>query len=296
MQQTVGRFVKSFQKAVRAEMEAMREQQGPFETAVDAVEEVSTPPDSRHRLYDLTLPEPNDKLILNGECTLAHDHGEVLITITAIDGHRLGVRCDDEIPASSAYKLVIYPWFLYERLLHVLESLPTSSRFSAESALTLFGQRLPRTSPMAEGAALPELNDSQRRAVRLCRDSTLAFVWGPPGTGKTRTLGHIVIDLVNQGMRVVVTSTTNAAVDQALARLAGLESARDLMEAGGIVRVGQTDADTFGAGLHEVIRRQNDALRLEIRRLMNRVRDVSAQLSDHRKALAKLAAVSRAAG
>ncbi len=116
------------------------------------------------------------------------------------------------------------------------------------------------------------LNSSQKEAIALCCRSDLAFVWGPPGTGKTRTLGHIATELLHQGLRVLITSTTNAAVDQALDQMATLESARPFFEEARIVRLGLTTGETYGTSLGEVVdardaRRRHRLQTLEQRRL-----------------------------
>ncbi len=288
----IRQFVKSFQKAVRGEMSAMREQLGPFEVPVSTPNEVDAPPDGQYRLYGVTTTAPSDKIVLNGECTLVHDNGETLVTVTAIDGEQLTLRCEGELPGSSAWKLVIYPWFLYERLLLALESLPTSPTFHATSALTLFGKIPPMASKTPGNSAASELNASQQRAVQLCSDSNVAFVWGPPGTGKTKTISHIVIELLAQGHRILLTSTTNAAVDQALAILASHPTAQDYMRAGQIVRVGQTSAETFGASLAGVMRRRNAVLHRQLDRFRQRSKPLSGHIEACTKALQKLAAAA----
>ena len=63
-------------------------------------------------------------------------------------------------------------------------------------------------------------NDAQNEAVELavgCEDC--ALVHGPPGTGKTYTLAHIVQSLVDRGERVLLSAFTNRAVDNALEAL-----------------------------------------------------------------------------
>jgi hypothetical protein len=61
------------------------------------------------------------------------------------------------------------------------------------------------------------LNPEQQRAYAACRMPGLRLVWGPPGTGKTKILQRAVADLVAAGKRVLLVSTTNVAVDNALA-------------------------------------------------------------------------------
>src|SRR5438046_2444172 len=78
----------------------------------------------------------------------------------------------------------------------------------------------------------------QRAAVQLCCDSELAFVWGPPGTGKTVTLTHVIEELVAQGERILLASTTNAAIDQVLAKLSGRAWFAEAVAAGTLIRLG----------------------------------------------------------
>jgi molybdopterin-guanine dinucleotide biosynthesis protein len=66
------------------------------------------------------------------------------------------------------------------------------------------------------GHLLPGLNPEQRQAYAACRSSGLHLVWGPPGTGKTRVLAMAIGDLLADGLRVLLVSSTNIAVDNAL--------------------------------------------------------------------------------
>ncbi|MFC0108138.1 AAA domain-containing protein [Kibdelosporangium aridum] len=62
----------------------------------------------------------------------------------------------------------------------------------------------------------PGFLPSQQRAYTACTSRGLHAVWGPPGTGKTRVLARAIEDLVKQGKRVLLVSTANVAVDNAL--------------------------------------------------------------------------------
>jgi superfamily I DNA and/or RNA helicase len=73
------------------------------------------------------------------------------------------------------------------------------------------------------------LDDRQRDAVDLAlRSGDVALVWGPPGTGKTRTLVEIIRQRAARGERVLATAPSNTAVDNLGARLAdvGLRAVR----------------------------------------------------------------------
>jgi superfamily I DNA and/or RNA helicase len=203
----------------------------------------------------------------------------VLVTLTDLDRDQITLRCERAISLDYPdYTLIIYPWFLYEKLELALEALLDSDEFYVANALMLFGQSQPQRQSGPLLAEHSELNATQRQAVQLCRDSQLAFVWGPPGTGKTTTLGHIVTELLHQGQRILVTSTTNAAVDQALAKLAGMTELQKSFERGQIVRIGQSSADTFGTGLRDVVERLNAQQQAQLKRWRNRGQDVHRQL------------------
>jgi superfamily I DNA and/or RNA helicase len=60
------------------------------------------------------------------------------------------------------------------------------------------------------------LNDSQRRAIATACERNLTSIWGPPGTGKTKVIGHLVAELCRGGERVLLAANTNAAVDNAV--------------------------------------------------------------------------------
>jgi ATP-dependent RNA/DNA helicase IGHMBP2 len=73
------------------------------------------------------------------------------------------------------------------------------------------------------------LDSLQRAAVDAgMRSGDIALVWGPPGTGKTRTLVEIVRQRVKRGERVLCVAPSNTAVDNLGIRLAatGLRAVR----------------------------------------------------------------------
>src|SRR4029079_18699108 len=118
------------------------------------------------------------------------------------------------------------------------------------------------------------LDASQRAAVQLCSDSELAFVWGPPGTGKTVTLTHVIEELLAQGQRILLASTTNAAIDQVLAKLSGRAWFADAVAAGTLIRLGRSEAETFGAELGDLVERRHDVHRASLGRLRARIDEV----------------------
>lgn len=105
-----------------------------------------------------------------------------------------------------------------------------------------------------------------------------AFVWGPPGTGKTTTLSHIVLALLElDDQRILITSTTNAAVDQGLSKLMELALARAALERVEIVRVGQ-GGEHSDASLHQVVEKLNQQTRQQLNILHQRWGQIQSQI------------------
>lgn len=82
------------------------------------------------------------------------------------------------------------------------------------------------------------LNERQLEALAsvLGRDTT--FIWGPPGTGKTSTIGAIGECLYAMNRSLLVVSHTNTAVDQALLRIGEAIDDEELRN-GAVFRIGQ---------------------------------------------------------
>jgi superfamily I DNA and/or RNA helicase len=65
------------------------------------------------------------------------------------------------------------------------------------------------------------LDERQREAVSSAlRSGDIALIWGPPGTGKTRTLVEVIRQRVARGERVLCAAPSNTAVDNLGIRLA----------------------------------------------------------------------------
>lgn len=87
---------------------------------------------------------------------------------------------------------------------------------------------------------LQQLNDSQKRAVKLCEEKEISLIWGPPGTGKTYTLSEIIYRALKRDQSILVLSTSNVAIDQVLLYLDKILS---LQHKQLIRRLGATDSE-----------------------------------------------------
>lgn len=89
------------------------------------------------------------------------------------------------------------------------------------------------------------LNERQREAVATARAAEVGYVWGPPGTGKTTSLGHLIADLAEAGKRVLVVSPYNVAVNEAVLSV----SRRKEWAKGTVVRLGRVSDEVRKSGL-----------------------------------------------
>ncbi len=87
-------------------------------------------------------------------------------------------------------------------------------------------------------------NRAQKSAIEKSMQNRTVFIWGPPGTGKTATLGYVIANYLNNGKRVLFASNTNRAVDVGL--LSVMQAAVNIglnPEDTGITRYGEPALD-----------------------------------------------------
>jgi len=81
-------------------------------------------------------------------------------------------------------------------------------------------------------------NEAQEKAIAASFFSQTAVIWGPPGTGKTKTVAQAIEAHLHAGRRVLLVSHANAAVDEALEDVAEQLRATPFYTDGKLVRLG----------------------------------------------------------
>lgn len=132
--------------------------------------------------------------------------------------------------------------------------------------------------PQVRHDRFPYLRARQQAAFALAQH-TLGFLWGPPGTGKTTTLGALVASLLQQQpqARILMISSTNSAVDQALVAVDDklAELGYDTRSAGSLrmscKRIGQNfEAGLYADRRHLLPQRDKTIIQALIDHLVNR--------------------------
>lgn len=282
----LAKFVLAFQRGLQAEIAAVQETADAFEIQLRGIERLGD--DS----YRLELSEASNRLAVGTECRLQTARGDALVTVAAVDGRHVMASAMHAIDVTAApMTLVLSPRFLYDRLVEALSSIAIESH-GVLLALTLFGKGpAPARTPCELRGTYDALNSSQLAALRMCIEHRVAFVWGPPGTGKTETLVRIVEELRARGKRILLASTTNAAIDHVLAKLASQPWFEDASRHGEIVRLGRSDGDTYGVELGDLVARAQSIHRGTVDRLRARMRQIEPAIRDVDAALAQLRAL-----
>ncbi|RDI82319.1 Methylisocitrate lyase [Venturia inaequalis] len=134
------------------------------------------------------------------------------------------IRCLQEPPdylAECSWQLLNCGSFVTcKSMIDALLTLHTDKEICCKPYQTLVGLRCgPGQQPAKTSRPAPnkELNQSQNRAVAAATSSSVSLLWGPPGTGKTRTVVEILeLFLSTTEKRVLVVAPTYNAVDNVL--------------------------------------------------------------------------------
>ncbi|KAJ0069990.1 hypothetical protein NL108_018485 [Boleophthalmus pectinirostris] len=147
--------------------------------------------------------------------------------VTRVAQASLSVAFDDDlsVDTDSLYNLLkLANDVTYKRMKTALNSLNGNSHGPAAALVAvLFGDARPSTLRRTSDEIKflnPNLDESQRDAVSFAlSQKELAIIHGPPGTGKTTTVTEVVLQLVQQGLKVLCCASSNVAVDNLVERL-----------------------------------------------------------------------------
>ena len=226
--------------AVRAELRAQKENRHSIWIVVDKTEVLSDHPGQF--IYRLTLIEqirvsPDSTLVLKFPGKEEVSEVQVLLASELT----LVVLSPQQLPQQmSMVRVEFDPTFILKKLdVHLDQVL----RFPPPPLCVLLSRNIP--SPHTENdrnishalvGLLPgNLNSFQHRSVVRMQSDTIHLLWGPPGTGKTHTVGVSIAEHIRRGKSCLLLSTSNAAVDEivrASARALGSDAYKRIFRVG----------------------------------------------------------------
>jgi len=109
--------------------------------------------------------------------------------------------------------------FILRKTLDQLEHINASGSEKLIDRITeIFTEDSPETELNSDETLLEDglRNKQQKEAIRKALSNRVTYIWGPPGTGKTATLGFLIANYLRKGSRVLFASNTNRAVDVGL--------------------------------------------------------------------------------
>lgn len=180
--------------------------------------------------------------------TLTVSGGSALGSVLLCEGFQIIVTVDGDFGNTIGQGFIsVEPWKLLEALVKKLD-LVTSKNAIAMRIIN-DGPKLATDKPATEIAK------GQANVLNKVKNEVVTVVWGPPGTGKTYTMGQIAIDALKKGKSVLVVSHSNVSVDGIVKQTINSlrkNSLDDMLKDGRILRYGYVRDDELAQEDHVV--------------------------------------------
>ncbi len=143
-------------------------------------------------------------------------------------------------PVIKQAKVTSSNWILFENLYERFEEIQHwPCEYNVIGCMKLFGFTEPGLLTIPGSVTVTDhLNVDQKIAVSKALTQEITYIWGPPGTGKTKTLSTILNNLIRSGKTVLLLSHTNLALDEVLKKFAEDPENRSIIQAGQVIRHG----------------------------------------------------------
>jgi superfamily I DNA and/or RNA helicase len=287
-------FADEIHKALLAELKAQKRKQRSIWIVVDKTEILDEKPGQF--IYRLTLAE---EVRVATDSTLVmklpgNDEAFEVQVLFAAE-HTLVVLSQQPLPQEMSFvKVEFDPTFILKKL---DEHLDQVLRFPPPPLRALLSRTIPQPDTAKDekvSASLQRfsgrINSLQKQSVVRMQSDTIHLLWGPPGTGKTHTVGVSIAQHLRNGRTCLLLSTSNAAVDEivrASARASGTDAHKKIFRAGGTA---DKEIQPYTSiGLLERRAPEKSAL---IKRAEHRLKDITKNLPALLKSDAKVAIFS----
>ena len=217
--------------------------------------------------------------------------------IISVQGSEVAVGIEKDFGKTiDKARLITNLWYLLEALRKRFEEVLMGQR----TLDTGLGQRLFGFAPAIARSEVGELNlpsspiclnAEQLAAIRSACGSDVHFIWGPPGTGKTETIGFLIAALFRCNLRVLVASHTNVATDHAIACAAKLLEDTEDYRSGKLVRFGNISPNSNLPDMvipDKIVERLGQELKSRLARLQRELEMANSELDTLRRVEAVL--------
>lgn len=139
--------------------------------------------------------------------------------------------------------IISNPWFILEKLKEKLSNLESYPHLNFDKALKLFNIIPANTEKISypiDPTTLQNstLNQNQKDALIKALSQEITFIWGPPGTGKTKTIAEIMKEILKNNKTILLAAHTNTAIDEALLKLINIFPDKKFINNHQIIRYG----------------------------------------------------------
>ncbi|QED47143.1 AAA domain-containing protein [Cytobacillus dafuensis] len=152
--------------------------------------------------------------------------------ILSSEGKSVIIEIEENLGVSLSEVLLVYdPWELLDELFQRLEEMKGSKRKRSRIKVLL--------DPSIK-AKHPEdkIKSNVHELILRSKYNPVTYVWGPPGTGKTYTLARVAANKYMKGLRVLVLSHSNQAVDVLMSEVSLFLEKKGYKNRGELLRYG----------------------------------------------------------
>lgn len=175
------------------------------------------------------------------DCGIEVQHGSVSVagSVVLVEGFSIVLELEEQLEAPiRRATLVIRLWYILESLSRRLTDASQRPLRGKHDLLLLSKAGRGSAGVQGKPGKYDGLNHDQADAVGRALSNAVSFIWGPPGTGKTKTVGRILAETERRGERALLVAHSNAAVDVAMLAVASLYSGPPQQMAGKVYRFG----------------------------------------------------------
>lgn len=153
-------------------------------------------------------------------CKLTIGNEDYDVTVIAFDDSSLTIEAKEELPNTIAEaKLENGTTVLLELLIKRIEKNSTKANPAGQRMMQASNEEIQVVDSNEDISFGDNLDVAQIEAITSAVCNNMTFIWGPPGTGKTTVISHVISELLRRERSVLLVSHTNSAVNGAIEKI-----------------------------------------------------------------------------